>query len=127
MGTIFKPVVVISFAFLLFGCAQQTRHDWGNYSGELYTYYKSPTPEQQAELLSELAGIFARAEKKGVAPPPGLYAEYGTFLFQSGDLEGAINYYQKEKNVWPESTQFMDSLILALSKRVEENEQVPSQ
>ena len=122
MNVIFKRLIILSCLSLLFGCASNTKHDWGDYSDELYTYYKDPTAEEQAELLQELTEIFARAEKKGAIPPPGLYAEYGTFLFQGGDLEGAVVYYQKEKNAWPESTQFMDSLINALNKRIEDKQ-----
>lgn len=123
MEIFLKRASVLAFAFLIFGCAQQTRHDWGDYSNELYTYYKDPTVEEQAELLAELAEIFARVEKKGVKPPPGLYAEYATFLFQSGDYPGAISYYEKEKNAWPESAYYMDSLINALSKRLDKDSQ----
>lgn len=97
-----------------------TRHEWGNYSTELYQYYKSPTQEQQQELQNELAKVFARAKSKGVAPAPGLYAEYGTFLLESGDSAQAIEYYQREKAAWPESAKLMDALIAALAQEPEE-------
>lgn len=112
--------IAVSVAFFA-GCAN-TKHDWGNYQTELYTYYKSPTPEEQQELMNELATTFARTENKGIVPPPGLYAEYGTFLFQEGDFPNAIVFYEKEKNAWPESAKFMDSLISTLQKRIDTQE-----
>ena len=115
-----RTLIVIGVTTLLFGCVQ-TQHDWGDYSNELYTYYKSPTPEERAELTEELLEIFERVEKKGAKPPPGLYAEYGTFLFQNGDYSGAITFYTKEKQAWPDSTQFMDSLITSLNKQLEKD------
>jgi hypothetical protein len=63
-------------------------------------------------------GILERTETNGIKPPPGIYAEYGTFLFQAGNYSGAIDYYTKEKNAWPDSAYFMDLLINALSKQV---------
>ena len=115
-----KILFLFTASTLLFGCVQ-TQHDWGDYSNELYTYYKNPTPEERIELTDELLEIFERVEKKGAIPPPGLYAEYGTFLFQNGDFPGAITFYTKEKKAWPDSTQFMDSLINSLSKQVEKD------
>lgn len=114
-------VFITLSATVLAGCTN-TRHDWGDYETELYTYYKSPTYEEQQELVNELAKIFARTEKKGVTPPPGLYAEYGTFLFQEGDYPNAIQFYTKEKNAWPESTKFMNSLISTLQRSIDAGE-----
>ena len=42
---------------------------------------------------------------------PGLYAEYGFLLMRRGENERAIKYYKKEKELWPEATVFMDSMI----------------
>jgi hypothetical protein len=117
----FKTLFLLVAASLLFGCVQ-TQHDWGNYSNELYTYYKNPTPDERIELTDELLKIFDRVEKKGAKPPPGLYAEYGTFLFQNKDYLGAITFYEKEKQAWPDSTHFMNSLISSLSKQIEKDE-----
>lgn len=109
-----------AIAFLS-GCTS-TQHDWGNYSKELYTFYNNPTDKEKQELSNELEKIFARMEKQGRTPPPGLYAEYGTFLFDAGDHSGAIHFYQKEKQAWPESQYFMDALINALSKNSDTKE-----
>ncbi len=113
---------MVAVAASFFSGCVTTKHDWGNYETELYTYYKSPTPEEQQELVNELAETFARTEKQGIVPPPGLYAEYGTFLFQEGDFPNAIVFYQKEKNAWPESAKFMDSLISTLQQRIDNQE-----
>ncbi|WP_019528163.1 DUF4810 domain-containing protein [Dasania marina] len=116
----YKKLIIISITLLLFGCANNQGR-WGNYSNELYTYYKSPTDEEKNELLAELVKIFKTAEKNGASPPPGLYAEYGTFLYERGDYPGAINYYTKEKNSWPDSTHYMNALINALSSQMQNN------
>lgn len=118
MKHLYRIVLVALSATFFSGCVS-TKHDWGNYESELYTYYKSPTPEEQEELMNELATTFSRTENEGVVPPPGLYAEYGTFLFQEGDFPSAIQYYEKEKNAWPESAKFMDSLISTLQQRID--------
>lgn len=121
MSHLSRIVLLFLSGIFLNGCAS-TMHDWGNYEPELYSYYKSPTSEEQQELVNELAKIFARTEKKGVSPPPGLYAEYGTFLFQEGDYPNAIQFYEKEKAAWPESAKFMGSLISTLQQRIDAGE-----
>lgn len=118
MKIVLKILFPTCLLLLASGCVS-TRHDWGSYENELYTYYKSPTDVERQELINELAEVFVRAEEGGTIPPPGLYAEYGNFLFQAGDLQQAIEYFKKEKAAWPESAKLMDSLVAALEQRLQ--------
>lgn len=113
--------VVLLLSLALSGCTTSL-HDWGNYSSELYQYYKSPTPEQQVEFQTELERVFARTEAKGERPAPGLYAEYGNLLLESGNSKLAIEYFDKERNAWPESAKLMDALIFALTEDVDQDQ-----
>lgn len=107
---------LLAMLVLLAGCST-TQHHWGNYSGGLYAYYKNPTPDEQRALQEELVRIFEAVEERGAKPPPGLYAEYGTFMLQQGDYQGAAQYYQKEKQAWPDATRYMDALISAMGRQ----------
>lgn len=110
-----KLVSVLLLAGVISGCATNN-NQWGNYSHELYTYYKDSSDKERVELTAELTRIFERAEAKGTNPPPGLYAEYGTLMLSQGQTEQAIIYYTKEKDSWPESAVLMSALINTLSK-----------
>jgi hypothetical protein len=113
-----KKIICLLALLVLSACA--SKGDWGDYSDKLYTYYKDATPQQRDALARELSQIFEAAERKGRTPPPGLFAEYGTLMLQAGAPDRALEYYQKEKDNWPESAIFMDSLISAVAKHVDD-------
>lgn len=83
-------------------------YDWGKYENSLYKYYKKPARAQKhADVLQDI--IDAEADGKRV--PPGLRAELGFMLLESGENNAAMELFQKEKEEWPESTVLMDRLI----------------
>lgn len=106
------------FAFLIVllflgGCTSPYLYEWGDYDQWLYENYKDPKGDE--ELYQELTALFDKYEKrkKPSTKPmaPGLFAEYGFLLMRRGDNARAIEYYNKEKALWPESATFMDSMI----------------
>lgn len=98
---------------LLAGCASPSLYEWGNYDQWLYENYKNPKDDE--ELYVNLTALITRYEsrKNPSTKPmaPGLYAEYGFLLMRRGETARAIEYYTKEKALWPESAVFMDSMI----------------
>ncbi len=98
---------------LLSGCASPHMYTWGNYDQWLYENYKNPKNDE--ELYVDLTALITEYEsrKNPETKPmaPGLYAEYGFLLMRRGENDRAIVYYNKEKALWPESAQFMDSMI----------------
>ena len=98
---------------LLTGCTSPYLYEWGNYDQWLYENYKNPKNDE--ELYVDLTALITRYEsrKNPSTKPmaPGLYAEYGFLLMRRGENERAIEYYNKEKALWPEATVFMDSMI----------------
>lgn len=105
---------LILVALLLGGCAGTNRYEWNQYDQKLYDYYKSPGTEQQ--FVSSMEAHVRALEATGKKPPPGMYAELGTFYFKLGDSTTAVGYYQKEMKAWPESKGFMTALIAATEK-----------
>ena len=97
-------------ALLLSGCATQpAKYSWGNYENSLYSYYKDPA--KSAEYQAELASLITNSESSGKPVAPGLYAEYGFQLLQSGQNKDAIAQFEKEKAKWPESVYLMNNMI----------------
>jgi len=106
----------VSFTF---GCAPNpTLYQWGDYEQKLHEAYKDPSAilEFQAELLE----MIQASELNGVLPPPGVYAEYGYALYLSGQLNGAIVYFAKERESWPESAVLMTTVIQRIEARAKE-------
>lgn len=92
---------------VLLGCST-TNYHWGSYEKSLYRYYKNPASVE--ELGEALAEVIEEGEAKG-SVPPGIYAEYGHVLLTIGKAQEAIIYFEKEKNVWPESSMLMNNMI----------------
>ena len=109
----FSYIVLLLVVSLTSGCATPSMYSWGSYEQDLYKYYKSP--DNLEDLESNLAVLLEQAET-GQTIPPGLYAEYGYLMFEMGDAESAIKYFEKEKATWPESSQFMDTMIAAVRR-----------
>jgi hypothetical protein len=113
-----KLIVNILAGFILLGslvgCAQ-THYAWNNYDSKLYDHYKDPS--QKEEFAIALKETLADAEASNRVPP-GIYAEYGFLLYEQGDSLQAIQYYQKEYDMWPESRVFMSKMINSAQKRI---------
>lgn len=100
---------------LLTGCSSPYLYEWGDYDRWLYENYKHPKDDE--ELYVDLTALIEQYEgrKNPAVKPlaPGLYAEYGFLLMRRGENVRAIEYYSREKALWPESAVFMDSMIAA--------------
>ena len=117
--------VSVGILLLLSGCVATTRYDWGEYEKRLYSYYKHP--EDVETFTQELISIIESGEEDGRVPP-GIYAEYGYILYLSSKPLEAIQYYEKEKEQWPESAIFMDKMInLAKLDSVSETPSTPDE
>ena len=72
------------------------------------------------ENSQELLELIQASELNGFPPPPGIYAEYGYALYLRGQFDGAIVYFAKEQEAWPESAVLMTTVIGRLEGRIEE-------
>jgi hypothetical protein len=95
----------------LSACAQRSGqlYRWGGYDAALYSHYKKP--QERQEFVERLKKVILEAEQGGEKVPPGCYAEYGYALLEEGQHRAAISYFQKERDLWPESRAFMEKMI----------------
>lgn len=107
---------------LLAGCASTSLYHWGDYSDSLeYRYEKEDIAQAEQLLRQQMAsyqhsgGTPATSDVRRV--PPGMYADYGFLLFRRGDMTGAIAFFQREKEAFPESTGLMNKLIERIRKK----------
>jgi hypothetical protein len=113
MITSMRIALVCGLAASICACAPPPKYAWGSYESSLYNYYK--TPADKAAFMEHLADSISDAESSGKRVPPGLYAEYGNALLESGNAPQAIVYFQKEKQAWPESRVLMDTMMRVAS------------
>ena len=110
-------LVLPAAAILSAGCASPDVYYWGHYEALVYATYEKPdkaAPERQAELMEEDLQKAASANKP---VPPGFHAHLGYVYYQMGKLDLAQKEFEAEKNLYPESTVFMDRLLAGLVKK----------
>ena len=106
--------LVVSTALLLVACGPkvETLYSWNGYSNAVLTHYKDGT---SAEEFSKSMAVIVLAAETDNKIPPGLYAEYGYALLEAGQDSQAVIYFQKERDMWPESEAYMDNIIFRLT------------
>jgi hypothetical protein len=114
MASATKYLCVLFLLFSLIGCGAHSRYNWSGYDTKMYKHYKNPA--EREEFVQALKEIMDVAETEGKVPP-GVYAEYGFVMYEQGNIQQAVLYYQKEANKWPESRAFMTKLIAIANNR----------
>lgn len=94
----------------LAACGPPQKYYWGDYTNSLHSFYVDPKAEPNYEKA--LADVTS-AEANGRKVPPGLYAEYGYAQLSHGNVDKAVEMFEREKRTWPESAVFMDKAIAA--------------
>ena len=102
-------LIAVALSVLLTGCVtNQSMYTWGKYEDSLYKYYKKP--DSLEAYVATLESVVVKGEAANNVPP-GIYAETGFAHLTSGNSTLAIEYFEKEKSKWPESTMLMDIMI----------------
>lgn len=99
-------VITAIFCLLLTSCnVSKGLYYWGNYEKTYYNKVHSPGDNATEEHMVEIKKIIDKTERKsGLNIGPGIYAEYGYYLLQSGNEETSKSYFSKEKESFPESS-----------------------
>ena len=90
------------------GCRPRVLYDWGRYEESLQASYVA---HDDAKALSGLEATVTSAQLTGHRVPPGACAEYGFTLYRRGNRQQAIEYFEQEAQLFPESKPLMDKLI----------------
>lgn len=113
-----KNVLLAGTVLLIMAsCNTQTSlYNWRDYVDSSYRYYKQQTPESTEHLMKTYEAMIKKPNGSRKTIAPGICAEYGYFLIQNGKREEGVTMFQKEKELYPESTVFMDRLIKKFSE-----------
>ncbi|WGS41733.1 DUF4810 domain-containing protein [Burkholderia sp. JSH-S8] len=99
-------------ALLLAGCAAPPTpplYQWNGYQPQVYEYFKGKTsPQEQIDALEK---ALQQIRAKGNTPPPGFHAHLGMLYASIGSEQQAEQELQAEKQLFPESSPFMDFLL----------------
>lgn len=111
-------ILSLSAALLLAGCTnapQPPLYSWGDYVKSSTRYGMDGHNKEVLEQHStELKKIIDESEMNKQKVAPGLYAEYGQILFETGKKEDAKRYFLLEKTTYPESATFINQVMKKL-------------
>lgn len=115
---LFRRFLLLPVGILLFtGCAAPTLYTWGHYEELIYVSYAAPgklSPEMQVAKLEE---DYQKARATNKRMPPGWHAQLGYLYFQLGKMDQAHQELLTEKAEFPESTVFIDRLLINFKKQ----------
>jgi hypothetical protein len=109
-----KRLIILLLLMLLLaaGCAKEhSMYEWGSYEGQIYVMYSDPGKVPAEKQIEDLERDYqvARSENKPV--PPGYHAHLGYLYYQIGKIDQSLQSFETEKQLYPESKQYMDLLI----------------
>lgn len=108
------PALGLMFFALPFalGCVAPPLYDWGIYEQLLWEGYKADHGDiDPAEQLARLDEDVQRIVGSGGRVPPGVHAHLGFLRYATGDLDAAREHFFEERELFPESTVFIDGVV----------------
>jgi hypothetical protein len=112
----FRVIMLTVLVLLAGGCSTPTVYYWGHYQDLIYSSYANPgkvPPEQQVE---QLEADYQKARSANKPVPPGFHAYLGYLYSELGKKDQAMQEFETEKSLFPESAVFMDRLLANLKK-----------
>lgn len=103
----------------LVGCASgpKSLYSWGTYPQQTYLLLSVPEKTSPQEQISKLEKDIEKAKAKNAAVPPGLYAHLGLLNLNLNNGPRAVEYFELERQVYPESTVLMDRLLKKMTSQ----------
>ncbi|MCS4534680.1 DUF4810 domain-containing protein [Neisseria montereyensis] len=108
-----KYVMMVAAAMVLAGCSMggnKKLYYWGDNSETVYQHMKSDG-EPLGKQIDEMTKYFKKAQSKKQNVAPGAHAHMGLLMIDSGNTDEAIEHFEQEKQLFPESGVFMDFLL----------------
>ncbi|WP_020410529.1 DUF4810 domain-containing protein [Hahella ganghwensis] len=107
-----KSAIVLMALSLLVGCAtQQSLYYWGEYEPLIYDMYNNPGEAVPSVQIEKLTRTIQQAQSQDMQVPPGLYAHLGMMYAEEGNPSLAVEAFELEKKLYPESTAFIDGML----------------
>lgn len=104
--------ILIGISLALVGCAQnaQTHYEWAGYQPSIYSYFVPSKHDIQAQVAT-LETTIEKAQAKGSRAAPGMHAHLALLYFNLGRNEEGVGHLVTEKQLFPESAEFVNYLI----------------
>jgi len=107
---VLKGLTLVLIIFTLAGCATKL-YVWNDYSNKKYKHVKESTLEATNAYKNSLLGVISSSRSAGKNVPPGIYCELGQLFAQEGKSEQALDCFNNERTLYPESATFVNLCI----------------
>ena len=99
------------------GCAHRPAplYHWGEYQPQVYEYFKGDGKSYEEQIIALEADI-QKARSAGTSLPPGYHAHLGLLYLKAGKDNQVKQQFETEKTLYPESSSFMDFLLIKFNK-----------
>ena len=118
MGSLAVKLIAAGLLSGIFiGCADTpTLYDWGTYEDAIYDMYIEPGKSSLSDQILQFEEQIEQAAAAGKSVPPGFHAHLGYLYVNDGEYNSAVIHFQKEKEMYPESTDFIDGILQRMKK-----------
>ena len=108
-----RKIIYLAFGALLFAsCANNTQlYNWKGYDDAVYAYTRTSDEKSVENLMEIYAKLIENSGGSRKVPPPGVCADYGYLLLQSGKIDEGKALLVKETTLYPESKKFIDRIL----------------
>lgn len=107
-----KMILLGVVAFCAASCMPQTQlYDWKGYDDAVYAYTKRSDEKSVESLMAVYEKLIKNSGGTRKVPPPGVCADYGFLLIQSGKVEEGKELLVRETVLYPESKHFVDRIL----------------
>lgn len=89
---------------------------WGSYEERAYRSLVFASSPEVGEDIRALSSEIERAEAEGRRVGPGLHAHLGYLYAITGNTESAVQQFEIEKRLFPESAVFLDGCLRRMGR-----------
>ncbi len=110
-----KAIFIFGAACLLSSCTvQKPLYSWAKYEAASYNYLKNSDEKSTQALIENYQKIIDKQTGTRNVVPPGVYADYGYVLLQTGKSAEGKAFLIKEIELYPESKIFINRILKML-------------
>lgn len=91
-------------------------YSWENYDDVSYIYLKNGDEKSTEQLIKTYQQLIKKQKGIRKTVPPGIYADYGFILLQTGKVEDGKAMLEEEITLYPESKVFIDHILNMFEK-----------
>ncbi len=102
---------VLASTVLCTACQAPDHYAWGSYENSVYSTTSAAGEVDVGAEIHALTQLVEKARDQGKPVPPGLHAHIGYLYSLQGDIDTAVAAFETEKELYPESTVFVDGIL----------------